>query len=226
LIVAGIAVLGIIALVVILVVAKSNDNKSSTASSNTSAATSQPDTSQQTATDCTGNVSGGDKPSDNLISAGQLSFPASAAPGWAAFTDDQSPNLISAVGVGQEVPGGNQWMMQAEVAITNFVTTMDVAGQASKLMQCVAAGPGYANAQPTLGAMKKSSPKVDGVNAARVDADVTIGDTSRNVKGDSVIIIAVATKPVTIFMSATPIGDAASAGVINGVIAALKVAKS
>jgi hypothetical protein len=226
LIAAAIALLGIIALVVILVVVLGKDNKSTTASSTTSAATSQPDTSQQTATDCTANVSGGDKPADNIISAGNLSFPASTAPGWAAFTDDQSPNLISAVGVGQEVPGANQWMMQAEVGITNFVTSMDVAAQASKLMQCVVAGPGYANSSPTLGPTKTSSIKVDGVNAARVDADVTIADTSRNVKGDSVTIIAVATKPVTIFLSATPIGDAASAGVINGVVAALKVAKS
>ena len=45
-----------------------------------------------------------------------------------------------------------------------------------------------------------------------MDADVTIADPARNVKGDSVIIIAVDTKPVTIFMGATPIGDAASAG--------------
>jgi hypothetical protein len=161
-----------------------------------------------------------------MISAGKLSFPSSAAPGWQAFSDDQNPNLISGVGVGAEVPGASQWMMQAEVAITNFVTSMDVAAQASKLMDCIAAGPGYANASPTLGPKKTSSIKVDGVNAARVDADVTIADTSRNVKGDSVIIIAVATKPVTIFLGATPIGDAGSAGIINGVIAALKVVKS
>ncbi len=53
-------------------------------------------------------------------------------------------------------------MMQAEVAITNFVTTMDVAAQASKLMQCVADGPGYAGSSPTLGPTKTSSITVDG----------------------------------------------------------------
>jgi hypothetical protein len=225
-IVGGIALVGIIALVVILVVALGNDNKSNNATPTSSAATSQPDTSQQTATDCTSNVSPGDKPAGDIISAGKLSFPTSAAPGWQPFSDDQNPNLISGVGVGAEVPGASQWMMQAEVAITNFVTSMDVAAQASKLMDCIAAGPGYANASPSLGPKKTSSIKVDGVNAARVDADVTIGDTTRNVKGDSVVIIAVDTKPVTIFLGATPIGDAASAGVINGVIAALKVVKS
>ena len=77
---------------------------------------------------------------------------------------------------------------------------MDVAAQASKLMQCVANGPGYANASPTLGPLKTSSTTVDGIKAARVDADVTIADPSRGVKGDSVVIIAVDTKPVTIFM--------------------------
>ena len=156
------------------------------------------------------------------VSAGKLSFPLSATPGWQVFSDDQSPNLIGAVGVGQEVPGASNWMMQAEVAMTNFVPSMDVSAQASKLIQCVASGPGYMQSSPTLGPTKTSSITVDGVKAARIDADVTIGDTSRNVKGDSVVIVAVDTKPVTIFMGATPIGDAANAAVINKVIAALK----
>ena len=102
---------------------------------------------------------------------------------------------------------------------------MDVSAQASKLMQCVATGPGYANASPTLGPTKTSSITVDGTKAARVDADVTIADPSRNVKGDSVIVIAVDTKPVTIFLGATPIGDAGSAATLNQVISALKVSK-
>jgi hypothetical protein len=141
------------------------------------------------------------------------------------FTDDQTQNLIGAVGLAQEVPGASQWVMQAELAVTNFVTSMDVSAQASKLMQCVANGPGYANASPTLGPTKTSSITVDGTKAARVDADVTIADPARNVKGDSVTIIAVDTKPVTIFLGATPIGDAASAATLNQVIAALKVSK-
>jgi hypothetical protein len=232
LIVAGIAVLGVIALVVILVLRLGNDNTSTTANpsvpaATTSAPTSQPNNSEQTATNCTPNVSGGDKPTGGApIAAGKLSFPTNAAPGWAPFSDDQSPNLIGAVGVGQEVPGANQWMMQAEVAITNFVASMDVTAQASKLMQCVATGPGYTQSSPTLGPTKTSSITVDGVKAARIDADITIGDTSRNVKGDSVVIIAIDTKPVTIFMGATPIGDAGSVATVNHVIAALKVTKS
>jgi hypothetical protein len=231
LIVAGVALLGVIALVVILVLSLGNGNKPKTASpsgppATTSAPTSQPNGSDQTATDCTPNVSGGDKPTGGApISAGKLSFPANAAPGWMPFSDDQTPNLIGAVGLAQEVPGASQWVMQAEVAITNFVTSMDVTAQASKLMQCVAYGPGYANASPTLGPTKTSSITVDGTKAERVDADVTIADTARNVKGDSVTIIAVDTKPVTIFLGTTPIGDAASAATLNQVISALKVAK-
>ena len=98
--------------------------------------------------------------------------------------------------------------------------------QASKLLQCVASGPGYANASPTLGPAKTSSITVDGIKAARVDADVTIADPSRNVKGDSLTIVAVDTKPVTIFLAATPIGDPGSAATISHVIGALQVTKS
>jgi hypothetical protein len=226
LILAGVAILGVIALVVILIVSVNNThNSTKPGPSSTSAPTSQPSNSQQTATGCTPNVSGGEKPTGDAVSAGKLSFPGSAAPGWAGFSDDQTPNLIGAVGVGQEVPGANQWMMQAEVAVTNFVSSMDVGAQASKLMDCVASGPGYANAMPTLGPTKKSSITVDGVKAARVDADITIADTSRNVKGDSVVVIAVDTKPVTIFLGATPIGDAGSAATLNQVIGALKVSQ-
>jgi hypothetical protein len=230
LILAGVAVLGVIALVVILVIGLSGGNEAPTANpsgppATTGAPSSQPNNSEQTATGCTPNVSGGEKPAGDTISAGKLSFPISATPGWQGFSDDQTPNLIGAVGVGQEVPNANQWMMQAEVAMTNFVTSMDAGAQASKLMECVANGPGYANASPTLGPTKTSSITVDGVNAARVDADVTIADTSRNVKGDSLVIIAVDTKPVTVFLGATPIGDAGSAAIISKVIAALKVSK-
>jgi hypothetical protein len=229
LIIAGIAVLGIIALVVILVIGLSNGNKSNTAnppetSATTSAPTSGP-SGQQTATDCTPNVSGGDKPTTDTVSAGKLQFQASAAPGWQAISDDQSPNLIDAVGVAQEVPGASQWVMQAEVAITNFVPSMDVAAQASKLFQCVVAGPGYAGSSPTPGPTKTSSMTVDGTKAARIDADVAIADPSRGIKGDSVVIIAVDTKPVTIFLGATAIGDTASAAIISKVIGTLKVSR-
>jgi len=229
LILAGLAVLAVIAIVVIVVIGLSGGNKSNKAGpSSTPAApssTSQPNNSQQTATGCTPNVAGGDKPAGDTISAGKLSVPASATPGWQGFSDDQTPNLIGAVGVGAEVPGANQWMMQAEVAVTNFVSSMDVNAQASKLMDCVANGPGYANASPTLGPTKTSSITVDGVKAARVDADIAIADPARNVKGDSVVIIAVNTKPVTIFLGATPIGDAGSAAIISKVVGALKVSK-
>ncbi|OBI39324.1 hypothetical protein [Mycobacterium colombiense] len=228
LIVAGLVVLAIIALVATLLVMRGgHDNKPATAPSTTSTSVSQPKNSAQNATDCTPNVSGGEMPRGDSISAGKLSFPASAAPGgWTVFSDDQGPNLIGALGVAQDVPGANQWMMTAEVGVTNFVSSMDLTAQATKLMQCIVAGPGYANAQPTLGPTKSSSITVDGTKAARVDADVTIADPSRNVKGDSVTIIAVDTKPVTVFIGSTPIGDAASAGLVGKIIAALKVSKS
>jgi len=235
LILGGIAVLGVIAVVVILVLGLTKDNESPSASPSgtpnpSGATTALPGTpnpsADQNATDCTPNVSGGEKPPGNTLEAGKLSFLATAAPGWTVFSDDQNPNLIGALGVNQPVPGASQWAMSAEVAVTNFVTSMDISAQASKLMQCVASGPGYANASPTLGPTKTSSTMVDGIKAARVDADVTIADASKGVKGDSVVIIAVDTKPITIFLAGSPIGDAASAATINQVIAALKVTKS
>jgi hypothetical protein len=228
LIVAGLVALSVIALVATLMVLRGGGhNKPSSAQpSVTSAPATQPNGSAQTASDCSPNVSGGEPPKGDTIAAGKLSFPASAAPGWAAYSDDQQPNLIGAVGVGQDVPGSNQWMMTAEVAVTNFIPSMDLKAQASKLMQCIVNGSGYANTSPTLGAIKTSSITVDGTNAARADADVTIADPSRNVKGDSVSIIAVDTKPVTVFMGTTPIGDAGSAAIISSIIAALKVSKS
>lgn len=228
LIVGGLVILAVIALVATLVVMRGGSHGRSPAAgpSSTTSTTSQPK-GQQTATDCTPNVSGGEVPRTDSIAAGKLSFPASSVPpNWTVFSDDQNPNLIGAVGVAQEVPGASQWMMTAEVGVSNFVSSMDVTAQASKLLQCIANGPGYANAQPTLGPVKSSSITVDGTKAARADADVTIADRTRNVKGDSVTVIAVDTKPVTMFVGSTPIGDSASADIIGRIIAALKVAKS
>lgn len=228
LIIAGLVVLGVIALVATLVVMRGgHNNKPSTTAAppSTSGPATQPKNAAQSATDCTPNVSGGPMPTGDTITSGKLSFPTSAAPGWTPFSDDQDPNLIGAVGVGQEVPGANNWMMTAEVAVTNFVPSMDINAQASKFMQCLVAGPAYARATPTLGPTRTSSLTVDGTKAARVDADITVGDPTLNTKGDSATVIAVDTKPITIFFSATPLGDAASAGTINNVIGALKVAK-
>lgn len=229
LIVAGLVALAVIALVATLVVLKGgHGNKpSSAAPPSTSTSVSQPKNSAQNATDCTPNVSGGEAPRTDSIAAGKLSFPATAAPsGWTVFSDDQGPNLIGGLGVAQDVPGANQWMMTAEVGVTNFAPSMDLTAQATKLMQCLVNGPGYANATPTLGPIKTSSMTVDGTKAVRADADVTIADPTRNVKGDSVSIIAVDTKPVTVFIGSTPIGDTASADLIGKIIAALKVTKS
>ncbi|WP_264892626.1 hypothetical protein, partial [Mycobacterium kiyosense] len=227
LIVGGIAVLGAIILVVVLVVSLNSGKSSTSATSSpsTTTETSGPGSGQQTATDCTPNVSGGAMPTGDTVTAGTLSFPASVASGWQPYIDDQNPNLIDGAGLAKEVAGGNQWMMQVEVAVTNFVTSMDVSAQASKLLDCVAAGPGYNQVSPSLGPKNTSSITVDGVKAAKVQADVAIGDASRGVKGDTVTIVAVNTKPVTIFLGAVPIGDSASQAIVDGAIAALKVTK-
>lgn len=227
---AAVAILIVLGLVVGLAVSRDHADKSaeSTPSSTAGAPSSTapaPDTSAQTATDCTENISAGTSLTADRVSAGGLSFPLNAAPGWTLYSDENVPNGIDVLGVSKEVPDASRWMMQAEVGITNFVPSMDIAAQASTLMACVAIGPGYANASPTLGPTSTSSLKVDGTDAARVDADVTIADTSRNVAGDSVTIIAVKTTPVTFFLSAVPIGDEAAGAEIDGIIAALKVKK-
>jgi hypothetical protein len=232
----AIALLAVLALVVALILVAGHHNNSSQAGPSTQGSapssaspggpTSQPGGNQQNATDCTPNVSGGDTPSGDSVTAGALSFPISAAPGWMPISDSSTPNAIGAVGVAQEVPNANQWMMQAELAVTNFVTSMSVHDQASKLLNCIATGPGYSQSGPSLGPIKTSTTTVDGTEAARADADITISDSSRNVPGDSVTIIAVNTKPVTVFFGASPIGDSGSRATIDAVIAALKVNQS
>ena len=161
---------------------------------------------------------------DESASAGALSFPVSVATGWThGISDDSLPNAIDAVGVAQQVPD-TQWIMQAEVAISNLVASMGVNDQANKLLTCIAQGPGYAGASPVLGEVRSSEITVDGTKAARVDADITVAP-DKGVPGDSVVVIAVDTKPVTIFLGATAIGDKASAAIVDKVIASLKVSK-
>lgn len=227
---AGVIVVLIIAvLVAALLLFRGGGGESTTAGPSTAAGPLGPSSkpgappNAQNATGCTPNVSAGSPPTGDTVSAGPLSFPTSAAPGWTPFADDSTPNGVDVVGLAREVPGAEKWVMQAELGITNFVPSMDVGAQASKLMTCVADGPGYEMASPNLGPTKTSSITVDGTEAARVDADITVTDTSRGVKGDSVVIIVVKTKPASFFYGATPIGDADSRGIIEQVIAALKV---
>ncbi|MGV0633242.1 hypothetical protein ABQE69_00800 [Mycolicibacillus trivialis] len=196
----------------------------STASStpSTSPSTSAPASGEQTATDCTENVSGGSL-TGSMAQAGQLGFPLSAAPGWAPAADATLPNAIDVVGVIREVADAEDWMMEAMVGVTNFVPSMSLADQASKLLTCVADGPGFAGASPTLGTPTKSAIKVDGVEAERVEAEVTIADTTRGIPGDNLVIITVKTDPVTFFVATTPIGDSDSHDQVQKIIDALKV---
>lgn len=202
---------------------------SMTPQSPTSTPTSAPSTSpssksdgKQNATDCTANVSGGELTGDQAR-AGALGFPVSLAPGWQAIADTNVPNGIGVVGVARPVPTAKDWMMEAVVGESNLVASMDITEQASKLLTCVADGPGYDGADPTLNTPKTSKVTVDGVDAARVDADVTIGDATRGLPGDVVTVIAVKTEPVTFFLATHPIGDAASQSAVDAIIAGLTV---
>lgn len=222
----------VVALVVGLTVDWSSSSSSSAASSSTSTQPStgstdqstpaNPNSALQTATACTPNASSGTTPS-GTAAAGPLSFPLSAAPGWTPYADASMPNSISMVGAINDLPDA-RWMMQVEVGITNFVPTMSVADQATKLINCIAQGPGYNQAQPVLGPVTSTNIMVDGVPAVQSDANVTV--TGRPVPGDSVRIVVVATNPVTYFFGATPIGDTANRAVVEGVQGALKVSNS
>ena len=200
LILAGVAILGVITLVVILIVGVNNTTlgrpgpheRAFRRRSQTIPSRRRPAARPMS--------SGGEETHRRRDQRGQaVEFRTRAADGRAC--DNQTPNLIGAVGVEQEVPGANQWMMQAEVAITNFVTSMDVAAQASKLMD------DHDPATQTRCPLGADEDVVDHGRRHRgrwVDADITIADTARNVKGDSVTIIAVDTKPVTIYWPQPP----------------------
>ena len=112
---------------------------------------------RQTASDCTPNVSGGDKPAERPRSRRASFVPGHRGARLDAVLGRPDSESHWRGGLAQEVPGANQWVMQAEVAVSNFVSSMDVTAQAAKLMNCVAEGPGYSNASPTLGPIKKSS---------------------------------------------------------------------
>ncbi|OBJ67888.1 hypothetical protein [Mycobacterium sp. 1274756.6] len=241
--IAAVLVVGILVAAVVFAV-RGDDGSTSTATSSLttsspvsqppltpSTATSTPSTSpstsasasgEQTATECTGNVSAGTL-TGSVAQAGDLGFPLSAAPGWAPAADGSLPNAIDVIGVIREVADAQDWMMEAMVGVTNFVPSMSPADQASKLLTCVSEGPGFQGLSPTLGTPKKSAIKVDGVDAERVEAEVTIGDTTRGVSGDHVVVITVKTDPVTFFLATTPIGDTESQDQVQKIIDALKV---
>lgn len=226
----------VIAAVVALVVGLTVDWSSSSSSNATSRSTSanpsagstdqttpsNPNSALQTATDCTPNASAATTPS-GTAAAGPLSFPLSAAPGWTPYADASMPNSIAMVGAIKDMPEA-QWMMQVEVGITNFVPSMSITDQAAKLIGCIAKGPGYNRAQPVLGPVTSANITVDGVRAVQSDADVKV--SGRQVPGDSVRIVVVATDPVTYFFAATPIGDAPSRAIVDGVQGALKVSEA
>lgn len=231
LVIAGvIGVVGVLLVVVAVVVAMVlHDNhhtatSSHTGSTGTRTGVTSTTRGDQSATDCTPNVSSGELPVNGAVSAGGLSFPQSVAADWTAAGNYWFPNVIDAVTLYQEIDSGG-WITDVTVAITNFDQSLSLADQATLMLKCLLSGSSYAPYTPEAPAtISTESGRISGVATSKIDVAVNVTYSNPRVTGDDIVVIVVDTRPSTVFLGISPIGDTASRDVVQAAAAALRVA--
>ncbi|GAA4390235.1 hypothetical protein [Tsukamurella soli] len=168
---------------------------------------------------------GASAPITDFVTSGPLSFPVSAAPGWTAQTYVTYAQSRNAAGLVYPIVG-QQWQAGAEIGETTFTPTIKAADAATRMVACIAAGAGYKDADPHVANQSAAAAiKVDGVDAAKVTADIRVSRPGLSVEGDHLTVIVVETAPQTYLLTDTPIGDSGLAAVAQAIADQLRVAK-
>ncbi|MGZ9828589.1 hypothetical protein ACXYTP_16915 [Tsukamurella ocularis] len=164
-------------------------------------------------------------PITDRVTAGPLSFPVSAAPGWEPQTGQAFSHGAEAVGLVQEVVAG-VWQAHVEVGLTAFAPKLPAAVAAQRILACLADESAYTSYRPQLaGVNDAEAVTVDGVPAARVSARLLVERGGLPFPGDLVTVVVIDSAPQAYFESDTPIGDTALAAVAQQVFEQLKVAR-
>lgn len=162
---------------------------------------------------------------DRVVS-GPVSFPVSAAPGWAPQRYQLFAPGAQVAGLRQAIPG-HKWDAHAEVGLTTFAPKLSIHEAARRMIPCIVASSRYsASYQPRLeGLTEPESVVVDGVPAARVTGRILVSRVGLQIAGDVVTVVVIDAAPQAYFQSDTPIGDEARAAVAQQIFDQLKVAR-
>lgn len=222
-------VLVVVAVVVAMVLHDHHHKATHAGSTGTRTGVTSTARGDQSATDCTPNVSTGGLPVNGVVSAGGLSFAQSVAPDWVPRGDSRMPNALDAVSLVQTVvsTSSSSWIAQVTVGVTNFNQSMSIAAQAELMLKCVVKSNYFAPYSPDVPAVTSDSVKsgrVDGVPTSEIDVPVEVAYPNPQITGDDVVVIIVGTKPSTVFFGTSPIGDTARRDVVRAAVAALHVA--
>ncbi|WP_019200885.1 hypothetical protein [Tsukamurella sp. 1534] len=164
-------------------------------------------------------------PITDRVTAGPVSFPVSAAPGWTPQRYVLFAPGAQSVGLRQGIPG-QKWDAHAEIGLTTFAPRLPVAEAARRMIPCIVDSSRYDSYGPRLeGLTEPEAITVDGVPAARVTGRILVRRAGLSVVGDVVTVVVIDSAPQAYFESDTPIGDEERAAVARQIFEQLKVAR-
>lgn len=164
-------------------------------------------------------------PITDRVTAGPLSFPVSAAPGWVSQSSQGFSQGAFTVGLEKRLAGQN-WAAHAEVGLTAFQPKVPARLAAQRIMACMVAESTYTDYRSRLdGLTQPEAIIVDGVPATRVTGRILVSRAGLAIPGDVVTVVVIDSAPQAYFESDTPIGDDALAVVARQVFEQLKVAR-
>jgi hypothetical protein len=163
-----------------------------------------------------GEVPPGDS-SNDMVSAGGLSFPRSVAPDWRAKPEHRVPNSVDAVSLDEVVSdiGERGWIGQLTVGITNFDQSMSLADQATLMLKCVLRSDLYAGTSASVGEAVPIPGRLDGTPTSTIEVPVSVKVADPAIHGDDVVVMIVGTRPTTYFLATTPFGDVERGAIVR-----------
>lgn len=164
-------------------------------------------------------------PITDRVTAGPVSFPVAAAPGWRPQQAQAFSHGAEVVGLATEVVP-QTWEAHVEVGLTAFAPKLETAAAARRILACLADESAYTPYSPRFEGLTDPEPLlVDGVPAVRVSGRLLVGRDGLPFPGDVVTVVVIDSAPQAYFESDTPIGDTALAAVAQQVFEQLKVAR-
>lgn len=167
--------------------------------------------------------------STTRLTSGKMSIPAAEMPsGWRADYSSRFPFVTQADGVTLNRPSSTStgWIAQIAVGVlpSDFSTqTEDIA---RKVVECLSTGPGYSTV--TVGTVRYDAPVNATLNErdtayTLLNASIPVTGGPDGITGDDVIVVVVNSRPMTVAVGLSPIGDTRTRGAVDKAVRGLLV---
>ncbi|MCF8587863.1 serine/threonine-protein kinase [Gordonia liuliyuniae] len=166
--------------------------------------------------------------STRQLSSGKISIPSTVLPsGWDPDRGTHFPFVAQADGVTlNRPPGAATWVAQIAVGVLPSDFNAHTEEIARKYIECLSVGPGYDTV--SVGALRYGqviNAKVDNrdTDYTLLNATIPVSNGPSGVTGDDVLVVVVDSRPMTVAIGISPIGDASTQQAVDKAVRGLLV---